>query len=266
MQKIILILVGCWVGLSSCGQDTVKSITPIETRISHLLGDSVIEIVTLQYGDRPDIVMLNLHDDERTSVEAAKLVLEKSGGYLVRLENDSQRLISFNVDGKVVKFDPNRMFSVQGIRATLEKHNKTYNPKVIPLIQRFAGFVIENIPGKPTTLIALHNNDPGRLTIHSYARGGDLAKEVAAYASSREAEADDFFFTTDKSLYKALSKQGFNIVFQDNRRATDDGSLSVYYGRRKKSYINVEAGIGRIREQEAMLLAVLEHISKNEDN
>ena len=194
MQKFILILMSCWVGLSSCGQDTIKSFSPIETRISHLLGDSLIEIVTLQYGERQDIVMLNLHDDERTSVEAAKLVLEKSGGYLVRIENDSQRLVSFTVQGKVVKFDPNRMFSVQGIRSTLEKHNRSYNPNVIPLIQRFAGFVIENIPGKPGTLIALHNNDTGRLTIHSYARGGDLAKEVAAIASSREAHADDFFF------------------------------------------------------------------------
>ena len=83
MRKIVFVLFTCLLFLFSCGQDTDASkikLTPTEKNYSYHLGDSLVKLVTLQYGKRNDIVMLNLHDDEATSVQAAQTVLEETGG------------------------------------------------------------------------------------------------------------------------------------------------------------------------------------------
>ena len=50
-------------------------------------------------------------------------------------------------------------------------------------------------------------------------------------------DTDDFFFVTDDGLYQGLLQRGYHVVLQDNQRATDDGSLSVFCGKRGIPYV-----------------------------
>src|SRR5438105_1472115 len=53
------------------------------------------------------VVLVNVHDDENTSVEAALSVLEAQGGRLVELKHTGARLITFELEKKTYVVDPN---------------------------------------------------------------------------------------------------------------------------------------------------------------
>src|SRR5687767_15975933 len=57
----------------------------------YILGNTQVGVLVAAYGDRRNIVMLNLHDDEVTSMAAARNVLKTSGGILVNINNNYER-------------------------------------------------------------------------------------------------------------------------------------------------------------------------------
>ena len=105
-------------------------------------------------------------------------------------------------------------------------------------------------------VIALHNNTEGHYSALSYEKGGMFASDASAVSIKDGSDPDDFFFVTEAAVFDALRRRGYNVVLQDNRRVTDDGSLSVYCGRTGVRYINVEAQQGHLEQQVAMLLAL----------
>ncbi len=227
-------------------EQTVKEITyPFK------LGKTKVNVIMTFYGNNKDIVMINLHDNESTSVEAAKLILKETGGTLLRIENNNQRLIDFTLKRVNYQFDPNRMFTVQGTTATLKRYSQA-NAEAVQLVWKFGAFVLSKIP-ESSLLIALHNNTEGTYSTLSYLPDGEEAAEAALVNYNPEWDADDFFFTTSTSLFEALKNSGFNVILQNNVTATDDGSLSVLYGKRGKNYVNVEAEQGHVMEQEKMI-------------
>jgi hypothetical protein len=105
MQKSFLsFLLICSV-LSSLAQTSVRRMiitpnTPEITTIAHKLGDRTIQIKTYHYGDSKNIVYINLHDDEITSVNAAKRLLQIESGVLIKIDNFKTRNIRFKLEGK----------------------------------------------------------------------------------------------------------------------------------------------------------------------
>jgi len=74
----------------SYGQQSIEFSQPIdpgititERTIFYDLAGNIVPIKIQQYGERTDIVYINLHDDEITSVDAAKRILEEYGGLLI---------------------------------------------------------------------------------------------------------------------------------------------------------------------------------------
>ena len=267
MQKVSLSLLAVFIVLQSCGQrpENAEStkFEPVETRSYYKLGNRNIALCVEKFGHGGP-VMLNVHDDEYTSVQAARMVLEESGGQLIRIENGQERLISFEWSGRTYKFDPNRIFTRNGIRKNLLKLNNAAPAPVVNMIQGLAKFVLQRIPSHNKVLIALHNNDDEDLSIESYkARGEEVAN--AKFVSHRASmDKDDFILTTSLNLYNQL-KNRFNTVLQHNARVVDDGSLSVLYGRRGKGYVNVEAELGHLHEQTEMLRTVTGIINPNSE-
>jgi hypothetical protein len=103
-------------------------------------------------------------------------------------------------------------------------------------------------------VIALHNNTPGMYSALSYAAKGNLARDAEDVFIRDGSDPDNFFFVTERLVFEALKRRGYNAVLQDNRRVTDDGSLSVYCGRANVRYVNVEAEHGNLKEQTQMIL------------
>lgn len=216
------------------------------------IGDSTVDVVI---SERPGSkhVFCNLHDDENTAVEAGLVDLRRFGGRLVELRHGWNRDVAFRLGGETFAVDPNRIFTTEGARRTLGKLSRR-TPTAEHAVERFAEellsiYAIE----RADVVIALHNNLEGRYSALSYDKGGDLAADAAAVFIKEGNDPDDFFFVTERVVFEALRRRGYNVVLQDNRRVTDDGSLSVYCGRAGVRYINVEAQHGHREQQVAML-------------
>jgi hypothetical protein len=96
---------------------------PKETKHSFNWGNKSTKVLLLQYGKRKDIVMINVHENEASSIDVAKKVLEQTGGLLILVRNDGERLVSFEKNTKKIQFDPNRIFTQKGLKRNLYKLN-----------------------------------------------------------------------------------------------------------------------------------------------
>ena len=220
---------------------------PTEKTILYKLGDKTIPISVSQYGNSTAIVCINLHDNEFTSVQAARLVLEQNGGILIKLENNRQRVIRFRLRGKNYAFDPNRIFSRTGIEQTLTENGLT-DPYAIEEIEKFATRILSLIPEESACVVALHNNTENGYSVKSYLPGNEREKDAREVHANDKQDIDDIILTTDSLLYKKMAEFGYNSIWQHNERAKKDGSLSILYGEKNKRYINIETQHGRLSQ------------------
>jgi hypothetical protein len=253
MRTIPTLLVCFLVPVFCFSQPGSPAYIPKETTHYFNWGNVSTTIVSSQYGKRKDIVLINLHSDEITSVEAAKSILSETGGLLIQIENDTTRLISFEKNGKEFQFDPNRIFTSKGLLQNLEKLNNGSSRSATRSIENFGKLILRLIPKTAGTIIALHNNNDEGYSIESYKPGGDYAGDVLKIHINPAFDTDNFFLTTNNEVFIKLRAAGYNVVLQNNKKATDDGSLSIYYGRRKKNYVNVEAEHDQLENQTKML-------------
>jgi hypothetical protein len=237
---------------------------PSEKTIFYRLGDRDIGIKLIQYGEATDILCINLHANEVTSVRAAQAVLGERGGTLVRIENNEQRLIRFRLKGILYAFDPNRVFSREGIGQTL-RDNGRISPDAIGEVEKFATRLLQLIPANASCIVALHNNTEEAFSVKSYLPGNDRGKDAKAVYADSQQDVDDIAFTTDSLLYEKMAEQHYNSILQDNQHARRDGSLSIYCGEKGRRYINIETQHGKLGQYIEMLerlLIILEELNK----
>ncbi len=221
-------------------------------RIAFQVGDTKVHAHVTQFGTG-SLTMVHLHEDERTSAEAGRAILEKQGGRLIQLVHSGRRRVTFSIDGARYSFDPNRIFTDAGVRKTVRGATPVPE-KAYATVNQFASqFVRYFSLGKRRPLIALHNNGEGFLSIHSYAADGEYASEADRIDVESRADPDDFFYVTDERFFNRLAEKNFNVVLQNNRTPSDDGSLSVFAARHRIPYVNVEAQSGHLAEQIQML-------------
>jgi len=237
---------------------------PSEKIIFYKLGDRTIPITTFQYGDVKDIVCINLHDNENTSVQAARSLLELKGGTLIKIENNNQRVVRFKLRGVTYGFDPNRMFSRTGIEQTL-RENRKISQLAEDEVEKFAQRLLVLIPDSTSCIIALHNNTNEAFSITSYLAGNDRQFDArAVYADSLQ-DIDDIALTTDSLLYSKMADNGYNAIWQDNEKAKKDGSLSIFCGERSRRYINIETQNGKLDQYVEMLEKLLNILAKENE-
>ena len=262
MKPLLIAIVSLFALISIHAQESIEFTPPVESKISisektifYQLAGNIIPIKLRQYGDRTDIVFINLHDDEVTSVDAAKRILEQYGGLLIEIENNAQRNIRFRLDRQLYKVDPNRIFSKEGIKKSLEQLGNT-SAKAIEEVEKFGERILQIIPVNAECIVALHNNTPGLFSAIDYTAGNKRAIDSKKVYINPQQDADDFFLTTDNSLYEKLADKGFNTILQDNQNCTEDGSLSVYCGRKNMMYINCETEHGKTEQYFKMMKAL----------
>lgn len=246
---------------STAGSD--NGFLPRVNTVYYKLGERSVQVNTYQYGDIKDLVYINLHDDEITAVNGARKVLEKKGGFLIKIENYRTRNLKFKLDGKQYTIDPNRMFSREGIARSLLIFGNT-SQQAIDEVERFANRILQLIPRNASWIIALHNNTNGKYSVNSYKQGGDKEKDAMDVNVNDDLDADDFFFTTDSILFARLSADNFNTILQDNLRAKRDGSLSIYCGERNMRYVNCETEHGRQPEYDQMIAVAAAKVIGND--
>lgn len=259
MNSYLLIALLCCSFMATAQPDAIE---PMETTGWCQVGDRKIAVKTFRYGTGGKNVIVNLHHNEITALDAAHKVLSVSEGVLVHIENGNDRIISFRQGNRTFRFDPNRIFTEAGIRKTLAKLSERVTPEAIKAVRKFAAYLKSKLPASAAVVIAVHNNEDGDLSVDSYTKNGDLKREAAQVHVVEKHDADNFFLTTDLSLFRKLKSLGYNVILQHNKRASDDGSLSIYFGLKKKKYVNVEAEFGQLAVQEEMIGVLLNAIRK----
>jgi hypothetical protein len=240
---------------------TSKPFAPKITTIFHKLGDDYIRIRVYQYGDIPEPFFISLHDNEATAVDGARRLLERSGGMLLKIENNRQRNIRFKMSGRTYTCDPNRIFSRVGIIQTLSMFGRI-DSRAIDEVDKFAARVLQLLPESPNCIISLHNNSNGQYAVTSYMPGNERAKDAKAVHSVRNQDPDDIFFTTDSLLFTGLSGENYNTILQDNVNAKKDGSLSIYCGEKNIPYLNCETQHGKLTQYAEMINVAITYILK----
>lgn len=207
---------------------------------------------------------INLHENERTSVQAAHDVLgggTDMRGRLIILRGQRHRNVVFWIGLRPYLFDPNRIFSDAGIERTLRFHG-AYSAAAHAALSGLRAGIVDQLGAERTTLVvALHNNGIGHYTIDSYLPGGPEAAEADAVHVDARADAGDFFLVTQRAAYDALCDSGFGVVLQ-RREVADNGSMSHHFTGTHPLYVNVEARHGHRREQGLMLAALLDRAQR----
>jgi len=220
------------------------------------LGDTIVHAKLHEHGAGP--TYLNVHDDEDTSVQAGLVNLARHGGRLIELVHSGERLITFGLDGQRYSFDPNRIFSDAGISETLRRHSR-YSASAHEEIRRFAhGYREQFALDSESIVVALHNATEGPFSVEAFLPDGYLGAEAELIHMNCSRSKYDFFFVTERRFFEWLRQRNFNAVLQNNREASDDGSLSVYFAARGIPYINVEAKNDHLANQIEMLELVRE--------
>lgn len=204
------------------------------------------------------LVLLNVHDDENTSVEAALAGAYPREARLVEIRHTGARTLSIARGAERFEVDPNRIFTDAGAEATLARLSRM-DESAHAAVRAFADTLLARA-GLDTAavVVTLHNNTEANYSARSYLPGADLAQDAAAVHLEPGADPDDFFYVTDPADFEAFRARGFNVVLQHPSTAVDDGSLSVLAGWRGQRYVNVEAQHGHVEAQRRMLEALLD--------
>jgi hypothetical protein len=210
---------------------TKESFPPSSSRRSHNING---QHQSIQYA------FLNLHENENTSVVATRAFLYQNGGSLVKFNHGSTRTISFYLNSTKYSFDPNRMFTSEGIIDTLKQYGP-YSTAAADEVSKFASSVLDIYSFDDQTLVlALHNN-AGTYGASSYLPGGSYEDDASAVFIEPNTNPSDFYYVVDPLYFDWFAKSGYNVVLQNNETVTNDGSLSYYCGLEGKSYINFES-------------------------
>lgn len=220
---------------------------------SFLLEKTPVQLQLLDYGkNQGNVIYLNLHENETTSVLAAKDYLATRNGRLIVVKQKGNRNLSFIQKGIRFQFDPNRMFTKNGRIATVKLLNKKYIQSAEETVEEFSDKIISRIRNAKL-VVALHNNTNGKpLSAASY-KNRYLNPSM---------DPDDFILTTEKSIYDQLKAKKINTVWETTSTSVDDGSLAYYCSKKNIPYVNVEAQHGH-RSQQLKLLNALTSIINN---
>mgnify|MGYP000145849217 CR=1 FL=1 len=225
-----------------------------------LLGETEINIYQQSFDIPERIIFLNVHEDEETSIETLHAYAKIDSIPFFYLKHQETRRITFLLKGKSYDFDPNRIFTKKGRKKTL-KDGEGYSLKANKEVKKLANEIIERIP-LMHTVVALHNNTDENYSIKSYLPGGGEAQNTAEIHVNPDMDPDDFIYTTDRAFYDAFKSRNINVILQDNKGYVNDGSLSVYCGKKDIPYVNIETQRGHFDEQMELTKTVLEVIRK----
>ena len=132
-------------------------------------------------------VLLSIHDDENTSIDAYNAVIDKCLEFsLIELKQSGNRLISFEHLGIAYSVDPNRIFSRNGLINSIKKYNPRYPDQVIRGFSEFASKLLNDIipKSKDIYIIALHNNGQNNLSINSYIDSKEAKETFVLFLSA----------------------------------------------------------------------------------
>lgn len=206
------------------------------------LGNQKVQLIKIHGHGK---TLIHLHENEATALLAAKKFIAKQGGSLIRLKHGGTRNIRFKLRHKYYEFDPNRIFTDQGIKKTLQNFG-SYSIAAHLEVKKLARAIIKLLPDDK--VIAVHNNQ--HYSLKEYFPHRQLSANVHSIYFKPHSSSRNFYLVTSKRDYLRLKNIGFNVVLQKSA-ALNDGSLSYFLANKK--YINIETAYKKLSTQLKML-------------
>lgn len=227
----------------------------INNDISLKLGASFCQLSKHEV-PKAKITFFSIHENEKTAVEALEMlpqILDSVNFY--KIKQNGERTLKFNINKTGYEIDPNRIFTKDGIEATLTKYSKDLKHlhKAKRKVHKFAENLLKKILPKDSILyfVSIHNNTDENFNIYSFRDSGE-GKEIFIL-TEEVCDPDDFILVTEKQLFDKISALGKYHVVLQNEKFADDGSLSYYFQKRNLPYINIEAEHGHFEKQKEMI-------------
>lgn len=224
------------------------------TRANLKLGDSSLNIVEHTVNSKPQMMFLNLHENESTSIEALKIIADSIPIDYIYLEHGGERRVGFSNEEKQYSIDPNRIYTETGRKATLDENDQLDEFSLQTSLNLAEQICSKFRKGK--AIISVHNNTEDEYSILSYLPDGGEAQNTGLLFINDAADPDDFIYTTDSLVYEAAKRDCINVILQSEDNFVDDGSLSVYCELNNIQYVNVETEHGHLTEQIRLILWV----------
>jgi hypothetical protein len=221
------------------------------------LGDTRVELA-VHGAPGSALVFVNVHENEDTSVQVARALLQGRDDRLVELRSRGHRTVLFWIGRRPHLVDPNRIFSDEGLAESLRDH-ASWSPHAMAAVATLRAAIVAEL-ASAELIVALHNNVGRGYSVRSYLAGGPYAAEADAVAVDARADPGDFFLVTQPHAFEALRGVGFGVVLQ-HPQARNDGSMSVRFQEARPLYVNVEARYGHAAQQRRMLELLLERIA-----
>lgn len=196
-------------------------------------------------GRSADWRYLLIHGDEST---ARQVLNEHTSGrgpaLLVRGQTRTVELFGG-------RLDPNRMFSNEGAEANLRRLNPGWTDGQVLSAVTYLGahrheLVNKLLPPAGGLLVAMHNNQRG----YTMKTEIPISEEVALNDPDHP---EDFGLCVDPGDFARVRGGKYNFVLQSRPKGRDDGSLSRLASRLGVRYLNLEARLGNLEKQKAML-------------
>jgi hypothetical protein len=216
-------------------------------------GSSVVKLEVLNY-QKDSLLFINLHSNEKTSIEAIKKILPSEFGKYIGILSGGKRELSISVAGKYIRVDPNRIFTKNGIEKTLKNYG-CFSEASFKTVEKFSKELLNTL-SKAKLIVALHNNSNMEYSISSIMESNLTKSDALEIYHNPAKDVDDFYYVTEKVKFSYFKSKGYNVVLQDNIHVEDDGSLSVYCGRQNISYINIECQENHLKEQIEMIALI----------
>jgi hypothetical protein len=253
-----------------------------------------LEVVGQAAGN-PNWAFFAPHENENVVNDYVTQQIIERGGVFVILRQDGKRLLRFDIEPFKVEVDPNRIFTEQGRRNNIIKHNPKLRTntyvfhRAMRLSAALAQLIVTNMGGTNSsrTWLAIHNNTQGYLgdnkqgigniSIEQYQQKLANGASFIIAVSKQQRDEDDLFFVTSRQDFNAMQQNGWNAVLQHPQVVTDptedDGSLSVYAQKLGIRYINIEAerstnnfGDNHLVEQQQMIDYVFSRLLNKNSN
>ena len=257
MKEILALLIVSLLIFEKCqSQDSAK--------VHHFkVGETILSVEEQCYSPcKSNIVFIHLHDNEKTSIEAAQKFLLENGGRFIKLVNDSQRNVLVVVNNKECCFDPNRMYSTIGIKTSLKDLTVAYPTIAESEVKQLSSQILKKFISKQKLIVSLHNNTDTNYSIAQIRKDIMKKKYVGKYYINKAMDEDDFILTTDLNIYNQIVAKNINVVWENSSAILDDGSLSIYAGKHNIPYINIETQHEHKKEQIDLLQAIKDIILK----
>lgn len=226
-----------------------------ETRSEKVVyvGESRVRILVAEASAKGgrSFIYFHPHENEHGSAVVTRHVIRESGGRLIEIRSQGERLITFKLKGSTYSFDPNRMFTDAGLESSLA-HFAPTPAAAFDTARNLRHVVLKLLGNGKTPIIAVHNDSDTNISALSYRKGGPLESQAAKVAINPKEQPQNFFVVLDDELFKRLHHAGFNAVLK-SPDAPDDGSLSYLCQQNQWTFVTVEAAENEMDQQERML-------------